>query len=77
MSYLRYLCLVAYSGVQHWCVVFLFCLSSYVAGFSGFSIFVCRFSILLCLFSTWCYGVRLRVIDLCYSEYKISHSLSI
>ena len=24
-----------------------------------------------------CYGVRLRVINLCYSEYKISHSLSI
>jgi hypothetical protein len=30
MSYLRYLCLFAYSGVQHilCCVAFLFCLSS-------------------------------------------------
>jgi hypothetical protein len=29
MSYLRYLCLFAYSGVQHiLCCVFLFCLSS-------------------------------------------------
>jgi hypothetical protein len=40
MSYLGYLCLLTYSGVQHilCCVVFLFCLSSscvpYVASFS-------------------------------------------
>ena len=28
MLYLRYLCLDAYSGFQHYCVVFLFCLPS-------------------------------------------------
>jgi len=43
MSYLRYLCLFAYSGLQTYCVVFLFCFSSscvhYVASFSGLSIF--------------------------------------
>ena len=46
MSYLRCLCLFAYSGVQLilCCVAFLFCLSSscvpYVANFSGLSIFI-------------------------------------
>jgi hypothetical protein len=45
MSYLRYLCLFAYSGVQHiLCCVFL-CVP-YVASFSGLSIFDCRFGIL-------------------------------
>ena len=45
MSFLRYLCLLACSGVQHilCCVVFLFCFSSicvlYVASFSGLYIF--------------------------------------
>ena len=43
MSYLRYLCLFTYNGVQHiLCSVFLFCLSSFcvpdVANFSGVSI---------------------------------------
>ena len=43
MSYLRYLCLFTYNGVQHiLCCVFLFCLSSFcvpdVANFSGVSI---------------------------------------
>jgi hypothetical protein len=37
MSYLRYVCLFVYSGVQHiLCAVFLFCLSSScVTSFSG------------------------------------------
>jgi hypothetical protein len=47
MSYLRYLCLFAYSGVQHMlCCVFCFvslrlvlCVP-YVASFSGFSFFL-------------------------------------
>ena len=50
MFYLRYLCLFAYSGVQHiLCDVFLFCLSSscvpYVDSFSGLSIFDSPFGI--------------------------------
>jgi hypothetical protein len=44
MSYLRYLCLFAYSGVNAYCVVFFFV---YVASFSGLSIFDCPFGILL------------------------------
>jgi hypothetical protein len=43
MSYLRYVCLFAYNGVQQYYVVFLFCFS---ASFSGFSIFYYPFSIL-------------------------------
>jgi hypothetical protein len=50
MSYLRYLCLFVYSGVQHICVVFLFCFFSYcvpyVASFSELSMFDCPFGIL-------------------------------
>ena len=50
VSYLRYICFLAYSGVNTYCVVFLFCLSSscvpYVVGFSGLSIFDCPFGIL-------------------------------
>jgi hypothetical protein len=50
MSYLRYLCLIAYNDVQHICVVFLFCLSSScmtnVASFSGLLIFDCPFGFL-------------------------------
>jgi hypothetical protein len=52
MSYLRYLCLLAYSGVQHilCCVfVFLFLSSScvpYVASFSGLFIFDCPIGVL-------------------------------
>ena len=38
--FLRYLCLFSYYGVQHICVVFLFCFSL-VASFSGFSIYDC------------------------------------
>jgi hypothetical protein len=40
MFYLRYLCLIAHSGVQHMlCCVFVFlCLVAYVASFSGLSI---------------------------------------
>ena len=43
MSYLHYLCLFVYKGVQHtYCVVYLFCFSSScvtcVASFSEFSI---------------------------------------
>ena len=49
MSYLRYLCLFAYSCVQRILFVFLLCLSlscvSYVASFSGFSIFDCNFGV--------------------------------
>jgi len=48
MSYLCYLCLFSYSGVQH--ILFLLCFSSscvlYVAGFSRLSIFDCPFGIL-------------------------------
>ena len=53
MSYLRYLCLLAHSGVQHilCCVATLFCCSlscvPYVVGFSGLSICDCPFGILL------------------------------
>jgi hypothetical protein len=52
MSYLRYLCLFVYSGIQHilCCVVFLLCFSSscvpFVASFSGLSFFDCPFGIL-------------------------------
>ena len=51
MSYLRYLYLLAHSGVHHiLCCVFLFCLSSScvpcVASFSGFPIFDCHFGVL-------------------------------
>ena len=53
MCYLFYLRLLAYSGVQHilhFCVVFLFYLSSScvrnVASFSGLSNFDCPFTIL-------------------------------
>jgi hypothetical protein len=52
MSYLRYLCLLAQSGVQHilCCVFVLFCFSSscvpHVANFSGLPIFDCPFGIL-------------------------------
>jgi len=50
MSYLRYFCLFAHSGVQHIIVFCLFCLSSssvpYVASFSGLSIFDRPFGIL-------------------------------
>jgi len=50
MSYLRHLCLFAYTVVSNiCCVVFLFCFSSscvpFVASFSGFSIFDCPFDI--------------------------------
>jgi len=49
MSYLRFLCLLAYSGVQTH-IVSLFCFSSpcvpYVAIFSGLSIFESPFGIL-------------------------------
>ena len=45
MSYLRYLCLLAYSGVQHilFCFVFLSSCAPNVASFSGLSIFDCPF----------------------------------
>jgi hypothetical protein len=50
MSYLRYMCLFTYSGVQHiLCWIFVFFSSScvsYVAVFSGMSIFDCHFGIL-------------------------------
>jgi hypothetical protein len=40
MSYLRYLCLPVYSGVQHiLCYVFTLFVLVYVASFSGLSIF--------------------------------------
>ena len=58
MSYLRYLCLIAYkSGVQHKYIVLCFCFvfsSScllYVANFSVLSIFDCPFGILERLFT--------------------------
>jgi len=50
MSYLRYLCLFVYIGVEHILCCVLFCFSSscvhYVAKFSGLSIFNCPFGIL-------------------------------
>jgi hypothetical protein len=50
MSYLSYLCLLAYGGVQNILCLFLFCLSSscvpYLASFSGLSIFHNPFSII-------------------------------
>jgi hypothetical protein len=46
MSYLRYLCLFAYNGIQQilCCVLSLSCV--YVASFSGLPIFDCPFGIL-------------------------------
>jgi len=52
MSYLRYVCLVTYSGVKHilFCVVFFFCFFlscvSCVTSFSGLYIFDCPFGVL-------------------------------
>ena len=48
MSSLLYLCLFAYSGVHHILCCFFFIRScvSYVASFSGLSIFDCTFGIL-------------------------------
>jgi hypothetical protein len=50
MSYLRDVCLFAYSSVQQILVLFLFCFStscvSYVANISGLSFFDCPFGIL-------------------------------
>jgi hypothetical protein len=47
MSFLRYLCLFAHSGVQHiLCCVFCFVLLPYVASFPGLSIFDSHFGIL-------------------------------
>ena len=39
MSYLCYLCLFAYSGVQHMILCFSWFCVSYIASFSGLSIF--------------------------------------
>jgi len=41
MSYLRYMCLFAYSDVQH-----ILCCVPYAGSFSGLSIFDCHFGIL-------------------------------
>ena len=54
MSYLRYLCLLSYRGVQYILFnVFVLCASSYCvpyfARFAGLSIFDCSFGILSCL----------------------------
>jgi hypothetical protein len=53
MSYLRYLCLFAYSGVQKHIVVW-FCFSSscvsHVASFSELSVFECPFGVLYRLY---------------------------
>ena len=50
MSYLRYLCLFAFSGVQYivlcFCFVFLHSCVPYVASFSGLSNFDCPFGVL-------------------------------
>jgi hypothetical protein len=47
MSDLRYMCLFAYSGVQHMlCFVFLCFVVPYVTSFLGLSIFDCPFGIL-------------------------------
>jgi hypothetical protein len=47
MSYLPYLCLFAYSGVQHiLCFVFVLFYFVYVASFSRLSLFDCTFGIL-------------------------------
>ena len=55
MSYLRDVCLFAYSGVQQILVLFFFCFStscvSYVANISGLSFFDCPFDILYRLFN--------------------------
>ena len=54
MSYLRYLCFLAHSGVQHILCLFSLCFTSfcvpYVASFAGLSIFDCPFGILWRLF---------------------------
>jgi hypothetical protein len=51
MSYLRYLCLFTYSDVQYILCCVLFCFSlSYVASFSGLSIFDCPFGLLYRLY---------------------------
>jgi hypothetical protein len=50
MSYLRYLCLFAHSGVQHILrcdfSLFVFVFVPYVADFPGLPIFECHFGIL-------------------------------
>jgi hypothetical protein len=47
MSYLRYLYLFVYCGVQHiLCCVFALSCVPYVASFSGLSIFDCPFGVL-------------------------------
>jgi hypothetical protein len=47
MSYLGYMCLFTYIGVQYiLCCVFVLSCVPYVAGFSGLSIFDCPFGIL-------------------------------
>ena len=57
MSYVRYVCVFAYSSIQHvlWCVFALFffvlCTLNYVASFSGLSIFL-SFGILLRLYNS-------------------------
>ena len=71
MSYLRYLCLLAHSGVHHiLCCVFVwffFVLCTHVDSFSGLSIFDCPFGILLRLCnSLWpMYNVYHARLDCC------------
>ena len=58
MSYLHYLCLFTYSGVQHiYCVVFLFCFSSSMLLLSR----VCPFLIAPSVFSNVYFSSRLSV----------------
>ena len=66
MSYFRYLCLCAHGGVQHILCCDLFCLCSsfvsYVASFSGLSMFDCPFVLcILCCQFLWIVHVWLSL----------------
>jgi hypothetical protein len=53
ISYLRYLCLLAYCGIQRILSCFLFVFLRLVASFSGLTIVDCSFGILQRLFVTF------------------------
>jgi hypothetical protein len=61
MSYLRYLCLFGYSGVQH--IMLWLCFSSscvpYIASYSGLSLFDCPFGILYTFSLNACRGISI------------------
>ena len=80
MSYLRYLCLLVYSGVQHilCCVCVWFCSScvSYVASFSGLFLFCLSPSFLLYIVvsNTYCVVFCLRLSSSCCVSYVADFS---